>query len=133
MKFFNLVAKYKYPIVVALLFIVSLLCISFIFQGLKKDHSLDMTKQELRLKEETRLQIEKERAAWQQVVNEQEMNIQILRVKDSVVQNYVFQLNEQIDNLSKRYNEKAKVINAYGSDDLREYFRNLPKQPDNDY
>jgi len=133
MKFFNLVAKYKYPIVVVLLFIVSLLCISFIIQGLKKDHSLDMTKQELRLKEETRLQIEKERAAWQQVVNEQEMNIQILRVKDSVVQNYVFQLNEQIDNLSKRYNEKAKVINAYGSDDLREYFRNLPKQPDNDY
>ena len=133
MKFFNLVAKYKYPIVVVLLFIVSLLCISFIFQGLKKDHSLDMTKQELKLKEETRLQIEKERAAWQQVVNEQEMNIQVLRVKDSVVQNYVFQLNDQIGNLSKKYNEKAKVINAYGSDDLREYFRNLPKQPDNDY
>lgn len=133
MKFFNLVAKYKYPIVVVLLFIVSLLCISFIFQGLKKDHSLDMTKQELKLKEETRLQIEKERAAWQQVVNEQEINIQVLRVKDSVVQNYVFQLNDQIGNLSKKYNEKAKVINAYGSDDLREYFRNLPKQPDNDY
>lgn len=133
MKFFNLVAKYKYPIVVVLLFIVSLLCISFIFQGLKKDYSLDMTKQELRLKEETRLQIEKERSAWQQVVNEQEINIQILRVKDSVVQNYVFQLNDQIGNLSKKYNEKAKVINAYGSDDLREYFRNLPKQPDNDY
>lgn len=133
MKFFNLVAKYKYPIVVVLLFIVSLLCISFIIQGLKKDHSLDMTKQELKLKEETRLQIEKERAAWQQVVNEQEINIQVLRVKDSVVQNYVFQLNDQIGNLSKKYNEKAKVINAYGSDDLREYFRNLPKQPDNDY
>jgi len=133
MKFFNLVAKYKYTIVVVLLFIVSLLCISFIIQGLKKDHSLDMTKQELRLKEETRLQIEKVREPLEQTIRQKDRENFMLQVRDSLAQQNVLILNSQLDNLSKRYNEKAKVINAYGSDDLQEYFRNLPKQPDNDY
>lgn len=133
MKLFNLIARYKYPIMVGLCFLFGFLCIWFVVQGLRKDHSLDMVKQELKLKEENRLQIEQERKAWEQMIRERDESIYALKIRDSLAQQNVLILNSQLDKLSNQYNAKAKVINGYGSDDLREFFRSLPKQPDNDY
>jgi hypothetical protein len=133
MKFFENIVKYKYPIMVGLCFLLGAICVVLVIQGMKKDHSLDMTKQRLELKEESRLQIEKMREPLEQIIQQKDRDNFILQVRDSLAQQNVLILNTQLDKLSNRYNEKAKVINGYGSDDLREYFRNLPKQPDNDY
>jgi len=105
--------------------VVILLAIVF-FQSLKKDHSLDMVKQELKLKEENRLLIEQERKAWQEIVESKDEFIR--SQKDSLLVNDL-----KSKNLNNQYNEKAKAINNYGSNELREYFRNLPNQTDNDY
>lgn len=133
MKLFNWIRKYKYPIVVILLFVTIAVCVFMYVQALKSDHSLDRVKLEMKLKEDARLQLEKERAAWQQIVNQQTINIQVLRAKDSVVQLYITDLNYRIDNLPKQYNEKAKAINNFSDVDLQQYFNQLPVQPDNDY
>ena len=133
MKLFNWIRKYKYPIVVILLFVTIAICVFMSIQALKSDHSLDKVKLEMKLKEDARLQLEKERAAWQQIVNQQTINIQVLRAKDSVVQLYITDLNYRIDNLPKQYNEKAKAINNFSDADLQQYFNQLPVQPDNDY
>lgn len=133
MRYINLVARYKYPIMVGLVFLTAALCLWFVLQGLRKDHSLDMVKQELRLKEESRVQIEQLRGIYEKEIRERDMNIFALRIRDSLVQGNIAILNNQINNLSKRYNEKAKVINSLGSNDLLEYFNQLPVQPDNEY
>lgn len=111
--------------VAAFCLVVLLLAIVF-FQSLKKDHSLDMVKQELKLKEENRVLIEQERKAWQEVVNSKDEYIR--SQKDSLLVN-----DTKSKNLNKQYNDKAKQINSFGSDELRDYFRNLPNQTDNDY
>lgn len=111
--------------VIAFFIVVALLLFVF-FQSLRKDHSLDMVKQELKLKEENRVLIEQERKAWQQIVESKDEFIR--SQKDSLLVNDL-----KSKNLNKQYNEKAKAINNYGSDELREYFRNLPNQTDNDY
>ena len=133
MKIFDWIVKHKYPIMVGMFFLVCFLCLWFVLQGLRKDHSLDMVKQELKLKEENRLLLEEKEKAWEQVIKEKDQSIFVLKVRDSLVQQNILVLNSQLDKLSNQYNAKAKIINTYGSDDLREYFRNLPRQPDNDY
>ena len=122
----NWIEKNKYPLMVAAFFLVVVLLLYVFFQSLKKDHSLDMTRQELKLKEENRLLIEKERAAWQAMVDSKDEYIRAQ--KDSLLINDL-----KSKNLNKQYNEKAKAINSFGSDELRDYFRNLPNQTDNDY
>lgn len=133
MKAFDFIEKHKYKIVVCLLFIMVGVCFLLVLQGMKKDHSLELTNERLKLKEENRLQIEKQREAYEEQKRELENQNAVLRIRDSLVHENILLLNAQLDKLSNRYNEKAKIINGYGSDDLREYFRNLPKQPDNDY
>jgi len=104
--------------------VVILLAIVF-FQSLKKDHSLDMVKLELKLEEEKRVLIEQIRSEHQKVVDEKDEFIR--SQKDSLLVNDL-----KGKNLNKQYNDKTKIINTYGSNELREYFRNL--QPtDNDY
>lgn len=126
MKILNWVKENKYPIMVIAFFVVVALLLLVLFQSLRKDHSLDMVKQELKLKEENRLLIEQERKAWQEVVNSKDEFIR--SQKDSLLVNDL-----KSKNLNNQYNEKAKAINNYGSNELREYFRNLPNQTDNDY
>lgn len=133
MKYLNLIARYKYPIMVGLFFLTVALCLLFVLQGLRKDHSLDMVRQELKLKEESRIHIEQLRQTYEKEIQERDMSIYALRIRDSLVQSNIEILNNQINNLSKRYNEKAKVINSLGSTDLLEYFNKLPAQPNNDY
>lgn len=122
----NWINKNKFPLMVAAFCLVVLLLAIVFFQSLKKDHSLDMVKQELKLKEENRVLIEQERKAWQEVVNSKDEYIR--SQKDSLLVN-----DTKSKNLNKQYNDKAKQINSFGSDELRDYFRNLPNQTDNDY
>lgn len=133
MKALDFIKKYKSLLLAGLFALLSILIVYYLLQSLAKDHSIEMVKQELRLKEENRLLIEQERATWTDMVIQQAKNIEALIRKDSLLQNSVLQLNYKLDNLSKRYNEKAKIINAYSSDDLLQYFKSLPEQPDNDY
>jgi len=122
----NWISKNKFPLIVAA-FIAVVFLLAIVFVGsLKKDHSLDMVKQELKLKEENRLLIEKEREAWQVLVDSKDEFIR--SQKDSLLVNDL-----KGKNLNKQYNEKAKAVNTFGSDELRDYFRNLPNQTDNDY
>ncbi len=104
--------------------VVILLAIVF-FQSLKKDHSLDMVKQELKHEEEKRVLIEQIRNVYEEVIDKKDEFIR--SQKDSLLVNDL-----KSKNLNKQYNDKTKIINTYGSNELREYFRNL--QPtDNDY
>jgi len=120
------ISKNKFPLMVAA-FCVVVILLAIVFVGsLKKDHSLDMTRQELKLKEENRLLIEKERGAWQVLIDSKDEFIR--SQKDSLLVNDL-----KGKNLNKQYNEKAKAVNTFGSDELRDYFRNLPNQTDNDY
>lgn len=125
MKVLTWIEKNKYPIMVAAFFLVVALLLYVFFQSLKKDHTLDMTRQELKLKEENRLQIEKERAAWQALVDSKDEFIRAQ--EDSLLINDL-----KGKNLNKQQHEKFKAINNYGSDELRDYFRNL-RPTDNDY
>jgi len=127
------IQKNKYPLMVTAFFIVVALLIWVFIRSIEKDHTLDLVKQEIKLKEQAREQIQAEREQKELVVAMYSDSIRKLQSRDINLINQVINLNNQIDNLSKKYHEKATVINTYGSDDLLNYFRSLPKQPDNDY
>lgn len=130
MKVAAILNKYKYQI---LLFIVSGLCLYFFLQSLQKDHSLELTVQKNKLLEEARIREEKSRVEWEKIVSEKNKQIQYGIIRDSFSQINTAIMYEQLNKLPTKYNEKFKAINNYGSDELRDYFRSLPKQPDNDY
>ncbi len=130
MKWLNILSAYKYQL---LLVVVSCLCFYFFYQSLQKDHSMDLTIQKNKLLDEARQREENYRAQWQDIVTEKNKQIQYGLIRDSFSQVNTNILYEQLNKIPNRYNEKAKVINSLGSDELREYFRNLPRQPDNDY
>lgn len=125
-----LINKYKYQL---LLFVVSALCLYFFLQSLNKDHSLDLVKQKINLEEKARQEIIDTRKYWEDIVTEKNKQIQYGILRDSFSQVNTLLLYDQLNKLPNKYNEKVKAITNYGSDELREYFRNLPKQPDNDY
>ena len=133
MKLFNWIQKNKYPLMVTAFFIVLLFLIVIFIQSLKKDHSLDMVKQELKLKEESRVLIEKERTGWEQLVKTKDEQIITLQIRDSLINENNIIIENRLQSLPKQYNEKANKITSYGSADLLEYFNNLPAAPDNDY
>lgn len=117
-----------------ILFFITVIVILYqFFQGLQKDHTLDLFKLEIKLKEDARISIQAEREARMNIVTLYSDSIKNMKNRDEIYEARVSALTNQIDNLSKRYNEKATVINTYGSDDLQQYFNNLPVQPDNDY
>lgn len=122
--------KNKYPLMVTAFFIVVILFLWTLFKSFNKDHSLDLVKQELRFKEEKRLEIQKEREYWVGIVKSQDENIRSLIQKDSALIGNVGKVDSKLDNLSKKANDKNKAITNYGSPDLLDYFNNLPKQPD---
>lgn len=118
---------------VVLFFAVCLLLLMVLFQSFKKDHSLDLVKQQIKLEEQARKQIQETRAQWEQIDREKDRQIQYGLIRDSMAQVNTAILYEQLNKLPNRYNEKAKIINTYVNADLYEYFRNLPEQPDNEY
>lgn len=133
MKVFNLIRKYKYQLSIAGLFLLSFMVIYLFIQGLKKDHTLDMVKLELKLKEDARNEIIKLRQVWE--VREKELDAQIytLHIKDSLIAINNLMIDNRLNSLPKKYNEKAKEINTLDDAGLLNYFNNLEPQPDNDY
>ena len=122
--------KHKYPLMVTAFFIVVILFLWVLFKSLQKDHSLDLVKQELKYKEKERVEIQKEREYWVGIVKSQDEQIKSLIQKDSILIGNVGKVNNQLDNLSKKANDKNKAINNFGSNDLLQYFNSLPKQSD---
>lgn len=136
MKIFNWVQKNKYPIMVSAFFIAVILCIFFFIQGLKKDHSNDLAKRELQLKEEARVQIEKIRIPLEEDKARLQLQIIALGIRDSLLKTLTDQNNIYIQKLStpQYAKEKTKAIDAISDADLATYFNNLPNVPEpNDY
>jgi hypothetical protein len=133
MKLFNLIKKYKYQLSIAGLFLLGFIIIYLFIQGLKKDHTLDLVKLEMKLKEDARNEIIKLRQVWE--VREKELDAQIftLHIKDSLiaVQNII--IDNRLNNLPKKYNEKAKEIDNLMDGDLLDYFNKIEPQPNNEY
>lgn len=133
MKYINWVKKNGFAIILAVFFIVLLLLLSTLFNSLKKDHSLDLVKLELRMKEDARKDEIKQREALFIIVEQYNEQIKTLIQRDSIVKEYVVNVDGKLNNLSKKQNEKVKIINNYNSPELLEYFSNISDQPDNEY
>lgn len=133
MKVFNLIKKYKYQLSVVGIFLLSFLVIYLFIQGLKKDHTLDLVKLEMKLKEDARQEIIKLRQVWE--VREKELDVQIytLHIKDSLIAINNLLIDNRLNSLPKKYNEKAKEINTLDDVGLLNYFNNIEPQPNNDY
>lgn len=133
MKAGDWIIKNKYPIMVVAFFIVVALLILVFIQSMKKDHTLDLVKQEMKLKEDARLQIQKERNYWQDMVDSKDKAIYQLQVRDSLIDANNIIIDNRLQGLPKKYNENADKINHYNDADLLDYFNKLPVQSDNDY
>jgi len=133
MKVFKLITKYKYQLSIAGLFLLSFLVVYLFIQGLKKDHTLDLVKLEMKLKEDARQEIIKLRQVWE--VREKELDTQIytLHIKDSLIAINNLLIDNRLNNLPKKYNEKAKEINTLDDAGLLDYLNKLEPQPNNDY
>lgn len=133
MKVFNLIKKYKYQLSIVGIFLLSFLVIYLFIQGLKKDHTLDLVKLEMKLKEDARQEIIKLRQVWE--VREKELDVQIytLHIKDSLIAINNLLIDNRLNSLPKKYNEKAKEINTLDDVGLLNYFNNIEPQPNNDY
>lgn len=118
---------------VAAFFTVVILLLFVFLRSMEKDNTLDLFKLEVKLKEEAREQIQAEREQKLQVVTFYIDSIRNMQMRDPALIRQVNNINGQLENNSKKYNEKDKIINTYGSNDLLNYYLNLPKQPDNDY
>lgn len=136
MKIFTWIQTHKYPLIVSAFFLAAIMCIFFFIQGLKKDHSLDLVKRELQLKEEARLQIEKIRIPLEEDKARLQLQITTLGLRDSLIKSLSEQNNTYIQKIStpQYAKEKTKVIDAISDTDLADYFNNLPNVPEpNDY
>ena len=124
----------------AALVIVGLYLLYTIRQAMLTDNSLALAKQELRLKQENYDLMQKQLDYQQK--NEQQLkgiilglndNIRAMISRDSIIQQHIASVDVQMSQLSTKYNEKVKIINAMGSDELRRSFGELSPLPDNDY
>ncbi len=127
------VQKNKYQLSVAGIFLLSFIIIFLLFQSLKKDHTLDMVRMEIKLKEENRQEILKLRSVLEQTEKQLDLQIYTLHIKDSLVALNNLIIDNRLNNLPKKYNEKAKEINTLDDAGLLNYFNNLEPQPNNDY
>jgi hypothetical protein len=133
MKVFNFIKKYKYQFSIAGLFLLSFLVIYLFIQGLKKDHTLDLVKLEMKLKEDDRQEIIKLRQVWEVREKELDTKIYTLHIKDSLIAINNLLIDNRLNNLPKKYNEKAKEINTLDDAGLLDYFNKIEPQPKNDY
>jgi len=92
-----------------------------------------LVKLEMKLKEDARQEIIKLRQVWE--VREKELDVQIytLHIKDSLIAINNSIIDNRLNNLPKKYNEKAKEINTLDDIGLLNYFNSLEPQPNNDY
>lgn len=133
MKIFNWIEKHKYPLMVIAFFVAVIFCLIIFFQSLKKDHTIDMAKYQLKTMEETRVQIEAAREPLLKTIAEKDKEIADWKVRDFEAKNAISELSNRIDNLPKKQYEKIQAVNNFSDADLQQYFNNLPVQSDNDY
>lgn len=122
--------KYKYQFIIAILIIAVLY---LFFQGIKKDHTLDLIKLEIKLKEDARQEIIKLRAVYENKEKELDAKIYILHIKDSLIALQNILIDNRLNSLPKKYNEKATEINNLNDADLLDYFNKIEPQPNNEY
>lgn len=122
--------KYKYQVIIAILIIAVLY---LFFQGIKKDHTLDLIKLEIKLKEDARQEIIKLRAVYENKEKELDAKIYILHIKDSLIALQNILIDNRLNSLPKKYNEKATEINNLNDADLLDYFNKIEPQPNNEY
>lgn len=133
MKFFNWIKTYKYQFSIAGLFILAFLVIHLFIQGLKKDHTLDLVKLEMKLKEDARQEIIKLRQVWEIKEKELDAKIYTLHIKDSLIAINNLIIDNRLNSLPKKEHEKFKEIDNLMDGDLLDYFNNIAPQPNNDY
>lgn len=92
-----------------------------------------MVRMEIKLKEENRQEILKLRSVLEQTEKQLDLQIYTLHIKDSLVALNNLIIDNRLNNLPKKYNEKAKEINTLDDAGLLNYFNNLEPQPNNDY
>lgn len=122
--------KYKYQFIIAILIIAVLY---LFFQGIKKDHTLDLIKLEIKLKEDARQEIIKLRAIYENKEKELDTKIYSLHIKDSLIALQNILIDNRLNSLPKKYNEKATEINNLNDADLLDYFNKIEPQPNNEY
>jgi predicted RND superfamily exporter protein len=132
MKIFSFIKANKYPIAICAIFALVALCLFFFFQGLKKDHSLDTYKLQQRLLEDNRQEIVKTRAAYETIIAEQEKQITVLYLRDSVLAVHAADIQSKIKYIEspKYVKEKLQPVNNYTDADLQQYFDNLKPMPE---
>lgn len=134
MKFFENIVKYKYPIMVGLCFLLGAICVVLVIQGMKKDHTYEMMVLKNDLREEKNKEMQQLRSELVQAKTEKDEKIRAGEIQDSLVKANSAFLDQQILLLnSQKANsyEKNKVIDHFGSDELRNYYQSLSKY--NDY
>jgi len=131
MKAFTWIKANKYPLMVAGFFLMVLIVVVLIIQALRKDHSLDLVNQELKLKEENNRQQQQLRAQFTDEIKTKDEYILIQKIQDSILQARGLVVDHKLDQLPKKYNEKTKIIDSYSDNDLLNYFNNLSEP--NDY
>ena len=127
------VQKNKYGLSVAGLFLLSFIIIYLFFQSLKKDHTLDMVRMEIKLKEESRAEIIKMRSVLEQTEKQLDTQIYTLHIKDSLVALSNLIIDNRLANLPKKQYEKVKQIDNLSDAELLNYFNKIEPQPNNDY
>ena len=133
MKALSWINKNKFPLLAtAFLIVAGILLYNFI-QGMKKDHSIDLVMQELKIKEQARQDIISERQKWIEVIAKSNDNITQLIRNDSTLIARIAQNNKQAAQIQTQYHEKIKVVDHYNTNDLLQYYNALPEEPDNDY
>lgn len=136
MKAITWIQTNKFSIAVTIILGMAALCLYFFFQGLKKDHSLELVKQQIQLKEEARKQIIEVRNQWQAIADQQGRTIMALQVRDSVLTAMAAANNNYIQKISNKEYAKGKIqsVDNYSDTDLRQYIISLPAVPEpNDY
>lgn len=101
---------------------------------MKKDHTYEMLMQKYELREEKNREMQALRDSLKHDETASKERIRALEVSDSVVKANSEFLDRQILILNAQKQnsyERNKVIDNYGSDDLRNYYEHLPKY--NDY
>lgn len=114
---------------IALNLILFIVVANIWLKSFKKDHTIDRMRQELKLKEQERQDIIHDRSLLQASLDSNRQNIRALNTSDSLLQVSIGQFNKRIDKINSVTNERIKAIDHYSSDQLQQYFRELP----NDY
>ncbi len=113
--------------------VLILILLFMLRRDMVKDFTYEKAMMEIKFRDQENKKLQDLRAELQTANEEKSEAIRVKEIQDSLVQANTFILDRTIKELqSKNYNyEKYKAIDNFGSNELRNYYRNLPKH--NDY